>query len=167
MVTFIWFFWLFNQFLIFIFGFNFLVAQINQTYEKVMSKYMSLRYNFKCKKNMETVVLLRALDRLTCMHVFILTSNCSSSSLLSSWSGLVQTLKVFIESESQEIKTKVIQKVHSLSDHLDERVLMMDDQIQQLGTKLEVVNDNIDDKINNIGLAVRDIQAIVKGMQAS
>ena len=61
MICLIWLFWLFNQFVVLIFSLNFLISQIGQAYEEVISTSMITRYTYRCFMNRESSILLRLL----------------------------------------------------------------------------------------------------------
>jgi hypothetical protein len=145
MVSFIWLFWLFTQFSMLVFGLNFLIAQVQQILEQSMADSMLDRYTFRCKMIKENFALYEFFRLSHEMYIFRITADASSASILQQWSGFVQTLKVFIRGQNLMINEKMSKEMAGLEERMIDRHEELDDKIDKVTKKLEVINNNLDD----------------------
>ena len=81
----IWLFWLLNQFFVFIFFLNYLIAQISQVYEEMISKSLVERYMYRCIMNRECRITLRIVNLVQKLRVFILQADCQIGFASQNW----------------------------------------------------------------------------------
>lgn len=86
----------------FIFFLNYLIAQIAQVYEEMISKSLVERYKYKCIMNRECRITLSIFSLVQKLRVFILQADCHSGFASKNWQGVVHTLKTFISDENYQ-----------------------------------------------------------------
>lgn len=150
MITFIWIFWMINQFSVLIFALNFLIAQVQQILEQSLADQMLDRYLFRCKLIKENYALYQAFRFSHEMMIFRISADCSAASVLQQWSGFVQTLKVFIRGQNLSIKEKISEEITELEVKMGAMHEELDDKIDKVAKKLDIINDNIEDQLTKI-----------------
>lgn len=100
MILLIWIVWLFNQFLIFIILLNFLIAIISESYLDTLSRADFYKYKERCEMNIEVMLSLEFLNKLSSFECFILSAHLHLPSHDTELENGLQTVKNFITNEN-------------------------------------------------------------------
>ena len=71
-------------------------------------------------------------------------------------------MKVYIRSENNLIKNKLIQKVSDIEKRVDDRSTKIEGVVGDLSDKLAIVNTNLEDKLDAMTQQFEDIKSMIE-----
>mmetsp|Transcript_34655 Transcript_34655/g.53026 ORF Transcript_34655/g.53026 Transcript_34655/m.53026 type:complete len:238 (+) Transcript_34655:5493-6206(+) len=106
-ITFIWMFWMFNQYINLIILLNFLIAVISQTYEKVISRLDTFTYMHKAELNSEFFQVMHVLRKAEEYNILLFKVEKQHKDKKSSdWQGMIQTIRSIITKSNATLAAK-------------------------------------------------------------
>ena len=93
MIYFIWFFWVLNQYIIFIILLNFLISIISESYDNVMCKSLQSKYQNRCLINREVRLTMKKFGLNKDLNITTMSANCIEFVKEENvWNGFVKTI---------------------------------------------------------------------------